>query len=135
MAISSKRKYFEGIGSRKRAKARVRVYEGSETSVVNGIPFDEYFGDKPLVMRQAKRPLVACGVVDKVFFSAHVSGGGISGQGDAIRLGLANALVRYDEAFRPVLSKEDLLTRDPREVERKKYFLKKARKRPQYSKR
>lgn len=135
MAVSSKRKYSEGKGSRKRSKARVRVYEGKETSTINEIPLVDLYKEDKEKVEYVERPLVATGLADKLFFSAKVSGGGISGQLGAIRLGLANAIVKYDEANRAALSKEDLLSRDPREKERKKYFLKKARKRPQFSKR
>ena len=135
MAVSSKRKYSEGRGSRKRSKARVRVYEGKETSTVNEIPLSDFYKGNKEKLEYIERPLVATGLADKLFFSAKVSGGGITGQSGAVRLGLANAIVKYDEEHRPALSKEDLLSRDPREKERKKYFLKKARKRPQFSKR
>lgn len=135
MAVSPKRKYYEGKGSRKRATARVRIYEGNEISVVNGIPLEEYFKGYKSRIQDITRPLVVAGLAEKMFFSAHVQGGGITGQIDAIQMGLARALVKSDDALRPALAKEDLLSRDPREVERKKYFLKKARKRPQFSKR
>jgi small subunit ribosomal protein S9 len=135
VAVSPKRKYHEGRGSRKRATARVRIYEGNETSVVNGIPLEEYFKGFESRIQKATRPLVVAGLADKMFFSAHVQGGGTTGQIGAIQMGLARALVESDDALRTALAKEDLLSRDPREKERKKYFLKKARKRPQFSKR
>ena len=119
MAVASKRKYSEGRGTRKRSRARVRVYEGKETSVVNEIPVDEFFKNDKEAIEFIERPLVATGLVDKLFFSAKVSGGGITGQAGAIRLGLAQAIVAYDEAQRPALSKESLLSRDAREKERK----------------
>ena len=135
MAVSSKRKYYEGRGSRKRSTARVRIYEGSETSVVNGVPLEEYFKGTGQRLEKATRPLVVAGLADKIFFSAKTTGGGITGQIGAITLGLSRAIVEYDDSLRPALAKENLLSRDPREKERKKYFLKKARKRPQFSKR
>lgn len=132
---ASKKKYYEARGSRKRSTARVRVYEGRETSTVNEIPVEDYFKGNHEKMTAAIRPIVVAGLAEKVYFSAKVSGGGITGQSGAIRHGLGRALVNYDEKLKTVLKKEDLLSRDPREKERKKYFLKKARKRPQYSKR
>ncbi len=135
MAVSSKRKYFEGRGTRKRSRARVRIYEGKETSVVNGVPFEDFYADKKEDMEIAMRPIVITGLADKVFFSAKVYGGGKTGLTGAIVLGLARAIVKYDESLREVLSKENLLSRDMREKERKKYFLLKARKKAQFSKR
>ena len=135
MASTAKKKYYEGKGSRKRASARVRIYEGNETSVVNGVPLEDFFKDFERDMEHVKRPLVVSGLVDKLYFSAKVQGGGRTGQNDAIVMGLAYAILAYDDSHRPTLSKEGLLTRDMREKERKKYFLIKARKRPQFSKR
>jgi len=135
VAVSSKKRYVEGIGSRKRSSCRVRVYEGTETSVINGVPVEEYFKGHEKLQNTLKRPLIVAGLVDKLFFSAKVIGGGTTGQAGAIRMGLARALAGFDNAVRPVLAKEGLLSRDSREVERKKYFLRKARKKPQFSKR
>lgn len=135
MAATLKKKYSEGVGSRKRSSARVRVYEGNETSIVNGIPLEVYLKGKKKEMEELLRPFVAAGISGKLYFSGKVNGGGVSGQLGALRMGLARAIVAYDESLRAFLSKEGLLTRDTREVERKKYFLRKARKRPQYSKR
>ncbi|MBN2100860.1 30S ribosomal protein S9 [Candidatus Dojkabacteria bacterium] len=133
MAKATK-KYFEGTGTRKTSKARVRIYEGKGASVVNDKPYEEVFKDDQQ-QKDLLRPLVVTGAVDKFHFSAHVSGGGIVGQLDAIKLGLARALVEWDADKREALSKENLMSRDPRMKERKKYFLIKARKRPQFSKR
>lgn len=102
---------------------------------MNGVPIDEYFKGVEHRLEKATRPLVVAGVADKIFFSVKTTGGGVTGQIGAITLGLSRALVEYDESLRSALAKENLLSRDPREKERKKYFLKKARKRPQYSKR
>lgn len=135
MAVTAKKKYFEGVGSRKRSHTRVRMYAGKETSTVNSIPLDEYFKGHAGLLDIINRALVSAGLADKMYFSATVAGGGIIGQAGAIRLGLAKAIVRSDPAQRAVLAKEGLLSRDPREVERKKYFFRKARKRPQFSKR
>ena len=127
--------YYEGKGTRKRSKARVRVYEGKETSTVNDVPFEDYFKDHKQDMDPALYPLVVTGLADKLFFSVKVNGGGTTGQTGAIQLGLARAILAYDENHREILAKENLLSRDSREKERKKYFLLKARKRPQFSKR
>jgi small subunit ribosomal protein S9 len=135
VAATLKKKYYEGVGSRKRSYARVRVYEGDEASVINGIPLEVFLKGKKKEMTTLLRPFVAAGISGKLYFSGKVKGGGTSGQLGALRMGLARAIVLFDEALRPSLSKEGLLTRDTREVERKKYFLLKARKRPQYSKR
>ena len=135
MATVIRKKYYEGIGSRKRSHARVRVYEGKDASVVNGIPLEDFMKGRKKERTFLLRPLVAAGVADKLFFSGKVEGGGITGQIGALRMGLARAIAKYDEALIPLLSKESLLSRDTREVERKLFFLRKARKRPQYSKR
>lgn len=135
MTPSSKKTYYESKGTRKRSKARVRVYEGDETSIVNDLPVEEFFRSSSAALVQAKRPIVVAGLASKVYFTAKVFGGGVIGQSEAIQLALARALLVMDDSLRPVLKKEDLLSRDPREKERKKYFLVKARKRPQFSKR
>lgn len=123
------------MGSRKRSFARVRVSEGDETSVINGVPVEEFMKGRKKEMEDLMRPMVVAGVADRLYFSGKVKGGGIAGQIGALRMGLARAIVAFDDGTRASLIKESLLTRDPREVERKKYFLNKARKRPQYSKR
>ncbi len=128
-------KYFEGIGRRKRSTARVRIYAGDKGSTVNGKSLDKYFTGTPNSETIVKRPLVLVGLEKKYYFTAKVVGGGSTGQLEAVRLGVARALVKMDEALKPALRKERLLTRDPREVERKKYDHVKARKKPQFSKR
>ena len=128
-------KYFEGIGRRKRSAARVRIYAGDKGSTVNGKAMDKYFAGTPNSENIVKRPLIVLGLENKYFFSAKVLGGGFTGQVEAVRLGLARALVKMDESLKATLKKEKLLTRDPREVERKKYAHVKARKKPQFSKR
>lgn len=129
------RNYYEGVGRRKSSSARVRIYpEGSGEVLVNDKALKEYFprqGD-------ASRAMKALELVDlagKMDVTVHVKGGGITGQTGAVRLGLARALLVYDETFRPDLRKAGLLTRDARAVERKKPGLKKARKAPTYTKR
>jgi len=131
------RRYIEGIGRRKRASARVRIYPGDESSgefTVNGKDVKEYFprfGDYIILTG----PLNDAELTSKMDVSVHVQGGGITGQTSAVRLGLARALVKYDEDLRPVLRANDHMTRDARIKERKKPGLKKARKAPTYTKR
>lgn len=134
MAKTSVSKYYEGIGRRKTSTARVRVFEGESTSSVNLKPVDEYFALKTLVGK-TMRPFVVTDQIGKLYFTAKVTGGGINGQADAVKLGVARALVKMDPLLKTVLRKEDLLIRDPRMVERKKYHHIKARKKPQFSKR
>lgn len=129
------RNYYEGVGRRKSSSARVRIYpEGSGEIIVNDKSLTDYFpreGD-------AKRAVKALDIVEmagKMDVTVHVKGGGVTGQTGAVRLGLARALLVYDETLRPDLRKAGLLTRDARAVERKKPGLKKARKAPTYTKR
>ena len=121
-------------GRRKSSSARVFLSTGGGDITVNGRPLDKFFGRETarMVVRQA---LDATAMVDKVDVRVTVTGGGTSGQAGAIRHGLARALVRYNEDLRSPLRQAGFLTRDAREVERKKVGLHKARKRPQYSKR
>ena len=128
-------KYFEGIGRRKRSTARVRIYAGDTTSTVNGKPVEDFFGGKDNVAAIINRPLIVTSLEKKFYFTAKVNGGGITGQLEAVRLGLSRAIYEMDSELKPVLRKENLVTRDPREVERKKYHHVKARKKPQFSKR
>ncbi len=127
-------KYYEGIGRRKAAIARVRLFAGSGNFTVNEKPLIEYF---PLasLSNQALSPLKATQNEERFTVSVHVNGGGQVGQSDAVALGLARALLAADENFKGALRKAGLLTRDPREKERKKPGLKKARKAKQYTKR
>ena len=128
--------YYEAVGRRKTASARVRLYPaGEETEfVVNGKPMTEYF---PRLVDQIHllEPLKTVEMTDRFNISVLVKGGGISGQAGAVRMGIARALVKYDESLRPVLKKRGFLTRDARMKERKKPGLKRARKAPQYTKR
>ena len=127
-------KYYEGIGRRKSAVARVRLFAGSGAFTVNERPLNEYFGTTPLVSKVLS-PLRATQNEQRFTVSAQVKGGGPVGQSDAVSLGLARALLAADETFKSLLRKAGLLTRDPREKERKKPGLKKARKAKQYTKR
>ena len=131
----SKNKYFEGIGRRKTSTCRVRIYKGDEASTINGMSIDQYFKGIADAKKDIMEPLDVVKLNSKYYFTAKVSGGGTTGQIDAIQLGLARALYEMDEDLKPVLREADLVTRDPRAVERKKYHHKKARKRPQFSKR
>jgi len=128
-------KYTEGIGRRKTSTARVRLYKGDKASTVDGQPIAEYFSMNTDADRIINRPLTVVGLEGKYYFTAQVSGGGITGQIESVRLGLARALYEMDEDLKPPLRKEGLVTRDPRAVERKKYHHVKARKKPQFSKR
>ncbi len=123
-----------GTGRRKTSTARVYLRRGSGDIVINDRPIDEYFGRETarMIVRQ---PLDLVDLNDKFDISVRVRGGGGSGQAGAIRHGISRALLHYDESLRPALRKAGFLTRDARKVERKKVGLRKARKRPQYSKR
>jgi small subunit ribosomal protein S9 len=123
-----------GTGRRKSSTARVFMRSGSGKIVVNGRPVDEFFGRETsrMIVRQ---PLVVSQMGDKFDFTVTVAGGGITGQAGAIRLGIARALVEYNESLKPDLRKAGLMTRDAREVERKKVGLHKARRATQFSKR
>jgi small subunit ribosomal protein S9 len=121
-------------GRRKEAVARVRLVPGSGQTLVNGKSALDYLRRETLVLH-ALRPLVATNLLEKYDVIARVSGGGLSGQAGAIRMGIARALVRQDEALKALLGREGFLTRDSRMVERKKYGQPGARKRFQFSKR
>lgn len=127
--------YYEGVGRRKAATARVRIYPGGDgTIVVNDRPVEQYF-TREWDVKNLSEPLIATNNVGRFNVTVHVKGGGVTGQADAIRLGLARALLKFDPENRPILRKMGMLTRDPRAKERKKPGLKRARKAPQYTKR
>ena len=121
-------------GRRKEAVARVRVVPGSGEFRINGRPLDDYFPTRAHRM-VAVSPLRSIGRDKDYDIVATIGGGGVSGQAGALRLGIARALIELDPELRQQLKAEGFLTRDPREKERRKYGLKKARKAPQYSKR
>ncbi len=123
-----------GTGRRKTSTARVFLHPGKGNIVVNGRPLDEFFGRKTgsMIVRQ---PLQTVGLTDKFDISATVVGGGITGQAGAIRHGLTRALLEYDETLRKPLRDGGFVTRDAREVERKKVGFRKARRGTQFSKR
>ncbi|PIU18912.1 MAG: 30S ribosomal protein S9 [Elusimicrobia bacterium CG08_land_8_20_14_0_20_44_26] len=122
-------------GKRKEALAKIILTDGVGNITVNKKPFDDYFKGYPFAKHEVIRPLIATDTRKKYDCLAHVSGGGISGQAQAIRHGISKALVKLSEEHRKALRKEGLLTRDSRVVERKKPGRPKARKRFQYSKR
>jgi small subunit ribosomal protein S9 len=126
--------YYYGTGRRKTAVARVFLKKGKGVVVVNGKPLDEYFARETgrMVVRQ---PLEVVNVLGDFDIKVNVEGGGESGQAGAVRHGIARALVDYDATLKPALASVGLMTRDAREVERKKVGLHKARRRKQFSKR
>ena len=125
---------YQGTGRRKHSVARVRIVPGTGVITINGKNIDEYFGLETLKLI-VNQPFGVTGTTGKFDIVANVNGGGISGQAGAIRHGLARALVKADEAYKPALKAAGFLTRDPRMKERKKYGLKGARRAPQFSKR
>ncbi len=126
--------YFEGVGRRKTSTARVRVTATAGGVTVNGKPAEEYFtrdGD----LQKSLSPLRVAARESQVTVTVIVSGGGVTGQAGAVCMGLARALIKMDETFKPAFRKEGLVTRDNRMKERKKPGLKRARKAPTYTKR
>ena len=127
--------YYEGIGRRKASTARVRLMNGSGLFVVNEKPLEEYFnreGDADGIIA----PLAAAGENPKALdITVLVKGGGVTGQRDAVQLGVARALINMNPDYRPTMRQAGFLTRDPRVKERKKPGLKRARKAPTYTKR
>lgn len=130
----SQETYTRGTGRRKCAIAQVKLLPGSGVIIINGKPYEERF--PRIIYRNAiERPLVVTDTRNKFNIEVKVIGGGMTGQADAIKHGIARALLQTNDQFKPLLRKEGLLTRDPRVKERKKYGLKRARKAPQYTKR
>lgn len=125
---------YQATGRRKRSIARVRIKPGTGTILVNNKSLLDYFKRETLKMI-IEQPLVQTETLAKFDIVADVYGGGLSGQAGALRLGISRALLRYNEDLRPILRANGFLTRDPREVERKKYGMAGARKRFQFSKR
>jgi len=125
---------YLGTGRRKNAIARVRLTPGDGKVIVNGKDLLGHFRRETLKM-DIEQPFEVTETLGKFDLSASVIGGGLSGQAGAVRLGIARALLTYSEDFRSVLRRGGFLTRDPREKERRKYGLAKARKRYQFSKR
>ena len=125
---------YYGTGRRKTSTARVFLKSGAGTIVVNKRPLDEYFG-REVARMIVRQPLELVDLTGKFDINVTVAGGGSFGQAGAIRHGITRALMEYDESLRPSLLGAGYVTRDSREVERKKVGLRKARKRPQFSKR
>ncbi|WP_343192460.1 30S ribosomal protein S9 [Buchnera aphidicola (Taiwanaphis decaspermi)] len=123
-----------GTGRRKTSSARVFLKKGTGSITVNNCSLEKYFGRKTSRMIVIQ-PIKYLDILNKFDFYITVKGGGISGQANAIRQGMTRAIIKYDELFKLELRKLGFLTRDSRKVERKKYGLRKARKRPQFSKR
>ena len=127
-------RYYEAVGRRKRAVARVRLYPGDGQIAINNSSLAEYFG-RPQDWKDVEAPLKLTNTDEQFNVSVLVKGGGITGQAQAIRHGVARALLVVMPELRPTLRRAGFLTRDPREKERKKPGLKRARKAPQYTKR
>ncbi len=126
---------YRGTGRRKSSVARVRLVPGEGNLIINGRPGDDYLQGNPAYLSSAKAPLETLGLESEYDVLVNVYGGGLTGQADSIKLGVARALCQLDPDNRKPLKVEGYLTRDPRAKERKKYGLRKARKAPQYSKR
>lgn len=124
----------QSTGRRKSSVARVRLYEGTGRVLLNDRPIEDFFPTMAQRIRVLE-PLRVAQIEGRYDVIAKVEGGGTTGQADALRLGIARALIEVEPELRPTLKKAGLLTRDPRKVERKKYGLKKARRAPQYTKR
>lgn len=127
--------YFYALGRRKSSTARVRLQGGKGTITVNDKPALEYFAGSDYLLNELQKPFIALQQENKYDISAVVTGGGHAGQVDAIRLGISKALALMNEDLKGTLKRADLLSRDPREKERKKFGLKGARKQRQFTKR
>lgn len=135
MSEPSNRVVYWGTGRRKTAIARVRIVPGTGTVTINGKPGDLYLQFNPKYILGVKAPLETLGLENEYDILVNAHGGGVTGQAEAIRLGVARALCELAPENRKPLKVEGYLTRDPRSKERRKYGLRKARKAPQYSKR
>ena len=131
----AKNEYFYGLGRRKQATARARLFGGKGSIIINGKPVEQYLDGNKTLVAELTDPLAVVGKQKDFDVTIVVSGGGMSGQVDACKLAIAKCISLMDETLRPTLKKASLLKRDPRETERKKYGLRKARKREQFSKR
>lgn len=136
MAEAKSRNYYYALGRRKRATARVRLQKGKGSVVVNAKPASEYFADSKMLLSELVKPFTVLEIPAKDYdVSVVVSGSGHAAQADAISLGIAKALVELNDDYKGTLKRADLLSRDPREKERKKFGLKGARKQRQFTKR
>jgi small subunit ribosomal protein S9 len=133
--MAASNRYVYALGRRKSATARVRLVGGKGVITVNGKPATEYFAASKFLLGKLDEPFTALGQENKYDISAVVSGGGHDGQMEAIRLGICKALVMIDENLKATLRRAELLSRDPRDKERKKFGLKGARKQRQFTKR
>jgi small subunit ribosomal protein S9 len=131
----AKDQYFYALGRRKSATARVRLQGGKGTIVINDKPAAEYLAESKYLLRKLEEPFAVLQQENKFDISVRVTGGGHIGQVEAIRLGISKALVEMDENLKGTLKKAELLSRDSREKERKKFGLKGARKQRQFTKR
>lgn len=131
---TSAKPYFYGTGRRKKSIARVRLYPGTGSIIINGRTIDDYFGLETLKLI-VNQPFDVTGTMGKFDIVCTAVGGGISGQAGAIRHGVSRALLLVDDSYRTLLKRAGFLTRDPRMKERKKYGLKAARRASQFSKR
>lgn len=128
-------KYFYGLGRRKSSTARVRLTSGTGSIIINDKPAEEYFAKSKYLLAKLQQPFAALEHENKFTVTAKVTGGGHDGQAEAVRLGIAKSLVVLNEDFRATLRRAELLGRDSREKERKKFGLKSARKQRQFTKR
>jgi small subunit ribosomal protein S9 len=136
MAETKTQSYYYALGRRKRATARVRVQKGKGNIVVNGKPASEYLAESKALLTELQKPFSTLELpVSDYDVSVVVEGGGHAGQVDAIRLGIAKALIEFNADYKATLKRGDLLSRDPRERERKKFGLRGARKQRQFTKR
>lgn len=131
----AKENYFYALGRRKSSTARVRLMKGSGEITINDKPANEYFADSKSFLYELQKPFALLDQVNKFDVSARVSGGGHASQVDAIRLGITRALATMNTDLKSTLKRADMLSRDPREKERKKFGLKGARKQRQFTKR
>ena len=134
LSVPEGEQYYYGTGRRKCAVARVRLYPGSGSVVINGKPLQEVFTWE-LLRLKVRRPLMSTETEERFNVHAKIAGGGISAWADALAHGISRALIVFDEGLKPTLRKAGLLTRDARVKERMKPGLKRARKAPQYTKR
>ena len=134
LSVPEGEQYYYGTGRRKCAVARVRLYPGSGSIVINDKPLQEVFTWE-LLRLKVRRPLLSTETEERFNVHAKIAGGGISAWADALAHGISRALIVFDEGFKPTLRKAGLLTRDARVKERMKPGLKRARKAPQYTKR
>ena len=129
------KQYYYALGRRKSSTARVRLFTGKGQITINQKPAEVYFADSKTLLKEMAKPFVITDTLNKFDVSVVVSGGGHSGQSEAIRLAIAKALVVSNEDYKNTLRRAELLGRDPREKERKKFGLKGARKTRQFTKR